>query len=233
MCGKKTSYSSLEKDLGKILKENGFPYELSDFETLSYKSYNCAQCGAADRDRLYKLYIDKYENIGTDTKILDFAPSRQLEEYLRAKSKNYRSADLLIDGVDDKVDITNMHNYKDKTFDFFVCSHILEHVDDDSKAMSELYRILKPGGKGILMTPIIDRDGVQDEDLTVADISERIRRFAQDDHVRLYEKAVFLDRVKKAGFQIHEYGFWNLGPISFIRNGIRFKSRLYVVSRES
>jgi SAM-dependent methyltransferase len=230
-CGSTDGYKSIEGELGATLKEHQFPYSLSDFETLSYRAYKCQNCGSSDRDRLYRLYLDKYEKFTKSSKVLDFAPSKLIEEYMRSRAGGYLSADLLIDGVDEKVDITDMAQFKDNTFNFFICSHVLEHVDDDSKALSELYRILKPGGKGILMTPVIDKPGVQDEDPTVTDVSERWRRFAQDDHVRLYEKSVFINRVKDAGFIIHEYGFWNLGIMPMIRNGIRLKSRLYVVEK--
>lgn len=232
-CGNTEGYSSIENGLGLTLKKYQFPYKLKDFETLSFKTYKCQNCGSSDRDRLYRLYLDKYGRFTKSSKVLDFAPSTLIDEYMRARAGGYRSADLLINDVDDKVDITNMTQYKDNTFNFFICSHVLEHVEDDTKALKELYRVLKPGGKGILMTPIINKHGIQDEDPTVVDVSERWRRFAQDDHVRLYEKSVFLDRVKAAGFTIHVYGFWNLGLLSFLRNGIRLKSRLYIVKKDS
>lgn len=230
-CGQQVKFLSIEDSLGKQLSSHKFPYKLSDFETLSYKRYTCPNCGSSDRDRLYKLYIDKNENFKKSAKILDFAPSLLIENYLRPKAKGYRSADLLIDSYDDKVDVTNMKNYKDNTFDFFICSHVLEHVDDDKKALSELYRVLKKGGRGILMTPIINKSGVQDEDPKVKKVSERWRRFAQDDHVRLYEKKVFLERVKDAGFNVKQYSIWNLGLYTALRIGITPQSRLYVVEK--
>jgi len=234
ICGQKTTFLSIESGLGQTLREARFPYELSDFETLSYKTYNCSNCGSSDRDRLYKIYFEKklHSDVGEKIKLLDFAPAELLERYLRArKDISYRSADLLIEGVDDKVDITDMNIYKDNTFDFFICSHIIEHVSSDTKALSELFRVVKRGGKGILMTPIIDKNGVQDEDPSVTDIPERWRRFAQDDHIRLYEKKVFIKRVQNAGFRIKIYGFWNLGLFDFIENGIDLKSRLYIVEK--
>lgn len=218
-------------ELQKTLLSFGFPYSLKEFETLSYKHYTCSQCGSSDRDRLYKLYIEKYLN-NKKVKLVDFAPSVPLQNYLKGKSNIlYRSADLMMPGVDDKVDITDMKQYSDESFDFFICSHIIEHVNDDTKALRELYRILKDNGSGILMTPIIDKVGVFDEDTSVTDASERWRRFAQDDHVRLYEKKVFLKRVENAGFYIKQYDFRDLGLLSFLRNGIRLKSKLYVVRK--
>ena len=232
-CKSGNDFTSIESSLGVSLKNYKFPYSLSDFETLSYKNYECPNCSSSDRDRLYRLYIDRFQNFSKKTKILDFAPSQLMSTYLRKKSSNYRTADLLIDGVDDQVDITNMTIYKDNAFDFFVCSHILEHVDSDTKALAELHRILKPNGQGILMTPVIDKKGIHDEDPSVTDEKERWRRFAQGDHVRLYEKGVFLKRVKDAGFTIKEYGFMQLGLKNFIENGITLKSKLYIVTKKN
>lgn len=229
-CGNRRGFSSLE-NLQQQLKEFGFPYPLSAFETLSYRSYLCESCGASDRDRLYKIYLQQSRIVTKESRTLDFAPSENLSAYLKSITENYRSADLLMENVDDKVDICNMKQYKNGTFDFFVCSHIMEHVNDDSKALSELYRVLAPGGRGILMTPIIKKAGVQDEDPKVTDVKERWRRFAQDDHVRLYEKKVFLQRVHNAGFKVRTYGYWNLNPIRLLQNGISLKTHLYIVEK--
>lgn len=230
-CNKPTSYSSIERSLGDQLNKHGFPYSLDDFETLNYKEYTCVNCRSSDRDRLYRLYIEQYENLPKNAAVLDFAPSKLFESFMRPQATGYRSADLLIDTYDDKIDITNMKQYKDNSFDFFVCSHVVEHVDDDTKAFKELYRVLKPGGRGIIMTPIIDKPGVHDEDPAEKKVSERWRRFAQDDHVRLYEKSVFLKRIKQAGFNVREYTVKDFGKRLFKKHGISLKSRLYVVEK--
>lgn len=230
VCGVRRGFSSIEKEIGQQLADNDFPYLLSDFETLNYKRYACKNCGAADRERLYKLYLDK--KLPEDRlSLIDFAPAYPLQACIKAKPNViYRSADLYMDEVDDKVDITNMNIYEDNQFDFFICSHVLEHVDDQ-RALKELHRILKPGCKGILMTPVIDRDNVFDEDMTTTDAAERWHRFAQDDHVRLYSKKVFLERVAAAGFGVEQLGWRQLGLMSFIRYAIALKSVLYVVSK--
>lgn len=231
-CKSRTGFKPISEGLAASLKIYKFLYSLSDFETLSYKNYECSVCSSSDRDRLYRLYLDKFQNFSKESKILDFAPSKLMNDYFRKKSSNYRTADLLIDGVDDKVDITNMKIYKDNSFDFFICSHVLEHVESDQKALSELRRVLKPSGSGILMTPIINKQGIHDEDPSITEESERWRRFAQNDHVRLYEKRVFLKRVKEAGFTIKAYGFKELGYKNFIENGITLKSKLYIVTKK-
>jgi SAM-dependent methyltransferase len=231
LCGTKDpGYNSLN-DLQAKLSNFGFPYAIKEFETLSYKHYACKKCGSSDRDRLYKLYIEKYL-IEKEINLVDFAPSPPLRDYLKSKNNiTYRFADLMMLDVDDRVDITDMKIYNDNIFDFFICSHILEHVRDDVGALNELFRILKPGGKGILMTPIVNKNGAYDEDIYEKNTSERWRRFAQDDHVRLYDKKVFVERVKSAGFSIEEFNFIKLGLCSIIKNGISLRSKLYIVKK--
>ena len=133
--------------------------------------------------------------------------------------------------MDDKVDITDLQVYGDDQFDFFLCSHVLEHVSDDRKALRELYRILKPDGKGILMVPIILSLNQTDEDPTIVDEGERWRRFGQDDHVRLYSKNDFIERVEEIGFRVYQYGKEFFGEDAFTRTGITSQSVLYVVEK--
>lgn len=87
---------------------------------------------------------------------MDIAPTEHLKNYLNSKvlAQNYRSADLFMKDVDDNVDIQAMDIYPDNSWDLVICSHVLEHVPDDIKALSEIYRVLKKGGVAILMAPI-------------------------------------------------------------------------------
>ena len=207
-------------------------------ETLNYHDYSCPLCGASDRDRLYALYIKDYlAKTDRAIKIVDFAPSAPFSRFilnmiaLSGQNSSYRTADLSMEGVDDKVDVTDMRLYDDNQFDFFICSHILEHVSDDRKAISELYRILKPQGLGILVVPIVLGLAEIDEDPSVIVESERWRRFGQYDHVRLYSKDGFIKRVKEAGFLIHQYGKEYFGEKLFVQSGITCQSVLYVVEK--
>jgi ubiquinone/menaquinone biosynthesis C-methylase UbiE len=136
-----------------------------------------------------------------------------------------------MDGIDDRVDVTDMCTYADNQFDFFICSHVLEHVMDDRKALGELYRVLKPMGQGILMVPIVLGIEEIDEDPSITDDAERWRRFGQHDHVRLYSKHGFIDRVSEAGFRIHQHGWEYFGKEVFTRNGVASQSILYVVEK--
>jgi SAM-dependent methyltransferase len=230
--------------LGEYYAENakryGFPFKIEEAETCNHLGYLCPSCQASDRDRLYALYLQDYlagVKANNAISIVDFAPSAPLSDFIRKqiarsrKNISYRTTDAFAEGVDDKVDITALKVYRDNQFDFFICSHVLEHVLDDRKALRELYRILKSGGRGILMVPIILTIDEIDEDPTVVDEGERWRRFGQNDHVRLYSKKGFVERVKEAGFVIYQYDRDFFGKELFARNGISNQSVLYVVEK--
>jgi SAM-dependent methyltransferase len=186
------------------------------------------------------LFLQDYlSNAGINnvSRIIDFAPSAPLSAFIRrriadsAPPVSYRTADYSGIGVDDQVDITDLQPYADGQFDFFICSHVLEHVTDDRKALSELRRILQPGGKGILMVPIIPSLNEVDEAPNVSDEGERWRRFGQDDHVRIYSKNGFIERVVQSGFEVQQLGKDFFSEASFSRAGITPQSVLYIVEK--
>jgi len=113
----------------------------------------CPRCHSSDRERLVYWYIVNKTNIlhsQKTIKLLHIAPERNLQKALKAFSKiKYISGDLNLLVADRKIDITNI-NFENDYFDFIICNHVLEHVQDDQKAMSELFRVLKPGGEAIL-----------------------------------------------------------------------------------
>ena len=90
---------------------------------------------------------------------------------------------------------------EDNLYDTILCNHVLEHVDDDLKAMSEMCRILKPGGLAIMQVPLDPDYELTDEDITITDPVEREKRFRQYDHVRLYGQD-YPARLKAAGFTV-------------------------------
>lgn len=221
---------------------HGFSYSTDEAETCNATSYSCPRCGATDRERLYALYIQEYFGrlpLGDTTKILDFAPTPGLSSFIVKLTErlpqnfSYRTADLFMEGVDYRLDIMDMKIFEDSSFDFFICSHVLEHVFDDRKALAELYRILKPGGQGILVVPILLTAREIDEDPSVTDSAERWRRFGQYDHVRLYSKEGFLMRVGSAGFKVQQFNLKHFGRDTFKRYGITETSVLYIVEKDN
>lgn len=216
-------------------RKYGYPYTTDDAETLNAEQCLCPHCGASDRDRLCACYLDKImhqQYADDEIMLLDIAPSAPLSKFIEKNEKiTCTSADLFMEGVDISVDVTNMPEVDSNSYDILICSHVLEHVNDDKKALSELYRVLKPGGWGIIMVPIILAIDEIDEDPQVTDVGERWRRFAQDDHVRLYSKGGFIKRVEDAGFILKQLGVDYFGESVFKQFGITNKSVLYVAEK--
>ncbi|MCH2375645.1 MAG: class I SAM-dependent methyltransferase [Planctomycetes bacterium] len=221
-------------------KQHGWPYASTDAETFNATGYLCPFCNSADRHRLYALYVDRVlseRSLRSKMRVVDFGPPKPFRRFMERRirrlpySVDYRTADLRMDDVDDRVDITQMPIYDDDSCELFICSHILEHVCDDRKALAELHRILAPEGRGVVLVPIILTIDEIDEDPSETDTSERYRRFGQDDHVRLYSKKGFLDRLREAGFSVHELGVDHFGTTTFDEQGISRQSVLYVVEK--
>jgi SAM-dependent methyltransferase len=161
----------------------------------------CRHCLSLERHRSLWLYFHQKTNLFKDKlRVLHFAPEHQLQEkFKNAPNLDYISADLDMPTAMIQMDITNI-TFPDNAFDVIICNHVLEHVPDDHLAMSELYRVLKPGGWAILQTPMSNKAETE-EDLTITDPKERERRFGQDDHVRTYgmDKK---DRLESVGFKV-------------------------------
>jgi len=213
----------------------GYIYPLYYWETFNYVKYRCPECDASDRDRLYALFlVKKFDSLDKfkKYKFIDFAPAPALSKMISGFDFiEYRSADLMMEHVDDRVDITNMPIYRDNSFDFLLCSHVLEHVDNDILAMQELYRILKPGGWGIIMVPILVTLEKSHEDPSIVSEADRWKYFGQHDHVRMYAKGDFIDRLSAAGFKVHLYDVNYFSEKIFEYNGILSGSVLYVVEK--
>ena len=132
VCQTETSFRSFPYEpYFEKFYEHGFLYSPFLFETLNLKHYNCNNCGATDRERLMALYISKENSLFKNDKIkmLDFAPVKALSEFLKnLNTIIYRSADLYMQDVDDKVDITDMSIYKDESFDMLVFIQSSHHL---------------------------------------------------------------------------------------------------------
>jgi predicted SAM-dependent methyltransferase len=223
---------------GKFVKPvlvNGVQHFADDYETLSIDTFFCPVCGAQDKARLYALYLNsqiKKMYKGSKLKLVHFAPEGGLGDLLRNNDYiNYRSADLFRSDVDDKADLTNLSNYSQDSFDIFICSHILEHIPNDKLAISELYRILKKNGIGIIMVPILLSLNNTYEDMSIIKEEDRLIHFGQEDHVRIYEKSDFILRLKNAGFNVNMFGVSNFGEDSFKKIGLNGTSVLYIVEK--
>jgi SAM-dependent methyltransferase len=200
---------------------------------MNLQHYLCSKCFSPDRDRLYALYFKNYLSAaGSKIHMLDIAPAGALRNFIKKQTNVlYRSMDLMMDNVDDRLDITDMHTYNNGQFDFFICSHVLEHIPDDVQAMRELYRVTKKGGQGIVMVPINLALEETLEDPSCNDTAYRWKYFFQDDHVRMYAKQDFVQRLCSARFTVNQLDQQFFTEAVFLKNAIHPTSVLYIVEK--
>lgn len=171
------------------------------FGIVPRENARCVHCGALERHRFLWLFVSTRTDLfdGTAKRMLHVAPELCLESRLRQPlGDNYLSADLFSARAMVKMDITNIE-YPDQSFDVIYCSQVLEHVQDDRKAIREFCRVLKSDGWAILLVPITAEETF--EDSSIVEPEERVRAFGQADHVRRYGPD-YVDRLHEAGFSV-------------------------------
>ena len=208
----------------RVLKGNTKECNLCGFKSLVFLPYlgkrenaQCISCGSLERNRLLFSYIKAETNILRDNlTLLHVAPDKNTFSRLKENNNlNYYYCDKFEKGYTDaypkgtlNLDITNLTFFEDNTFDFIICSHVLEHVPDDRKALNEFYRILKPDGIALIMIPW-DKDlAITYEDPSITDPLERRKHFGQSDHVRIYGYD-FKERIKATKFNLETVNYFN------------------------
>jgi hypothetical protein len=231
------AFKSSTRGFPEELIRRGFIYPASDYETLNLDAISCPACEATDRERLTALYLVEMFSAFEPSRryrLLEFAPSPGLRTlFRRYRFLDYRSADLDRDDVQDNVDITDMRIYADRSFDVVLCSHVLEHVREDRKAMLELHRILKADGFGVVLVPLLSNVEETQEDPAIDTPELRWKYYGLDDHVRQYGRRDFVNRLAGAGFKVDRLGIDHFGAAAFKEAGITEKSILYVVRRSA
>lgn len=162
-----------------------------------------------ERHRLLWLYLQRETTFFTSTekkKVLHFAPEQAFyKRFKKQKNIIYTTTDLYSPLADVKADICNLP-FKDNSFDVIFCNHVLEHIPDDTKAMQELYRILKPKGLGIFQIPQDLSRTTTFTDDSITDPKERAKIFGQYDHVRIYGNDYF-NKLRNIGFVVKEVNY--------------------------
>ncbi len=142
-------------------------------------------------------------------RLLHIAPEvalmRKFRKMYSGEAERYVTADLESPLADMHFDIQNIP-LEDNSFDAIICNHIMEHVEDDRKAMRELYRIMKPNGWGVILSPVELERATTFEDDTITDPEERTRIFGQYDHRRIYGRD-YAERLREAGFEVYEIDY--------------------------
>lgn len=166
----------------------------------------CPNCGSMPRDRRLYLEFNKMVAQNRSITLLEFSPSRSLyRTFKKRKNITYYPTDLSTDFIAEyKYDITNIPIENDY-FDFILCYHILEHVENDIQAMTELYRVLSPTGKVFVQTPF--KAGEIYENPAITTPEERLKHFGQADHVRIYSIEGLKKRLSEAGFHVQVHTF--------------------------
>ena len=160
-----------------------------------------------ERHRLLWLYLkNETEFFSAENKVLHFAPEQCfLKRFQKLKNLDYTTTDLTSPIADIKADICNLP-FNNNSYDIILCNHVLEHISDDTKAMHELYRVLKPGGFGVFQIPQdLNRESTFEDD-SITDKKERAKIFGQYDHVRIYGHDYF-NKLRSIGFNVKEVDY--------------------------
>ncbi len=157
-----------------------------------------------ERHRLIWLYLKNRTDFFTNPKrVLHIAPEYCfIKPFKRLKNLDYITADLISPWADVKLDVQSIP-FPDSSFDVVICNHVLEHVDDDHKAMQELLRVMKPNGFGIFQVPLNSSIEVTLEDSSINTPELREKHYKQRDHLRLYGRD-YSKRLRAVGFEVTE-----------------------------
>ena len=158
----------------------------------------CDFCRSAPRHRIIAEWADKNSELIRNSKVLYFAPELSMMLWFKRNGIKVRTADLFDKKADLKLDLTAL-DLPSESEDIIFCNHVLEHVSDPLKALSELHRVLRKGGRLIISFPIDESLEKTREDKT-ATPEERIKLFGQDDHLRLFGNDS-REMLENAGFE--------------------------------
>jgi len=165
--------------------------------------FECPRCGAHDRERHLLLYLRSTGLLADmeNKSVMHFAPEKKLSSFIRsARPARYLPCDLFPHGPEvERVDMLDMQ-FESGSFDVVIANHVLEHVDDDARALAEIHRVLKPGGVAILQTPYSRKLHHTWSDPGIDTPRARLHAYGQEDHVRLFGRDIF-ERVVAAGFE--------------------------------
>ena len=175
----------------------------------------CPNCLSLERHRLLWLWLLRESDIGRGAmalpRLLHIAPEvalmRKFRKMYASTPDRYVTADLESPLADMHFDVQQIP-LEDESFDAIICNHIMEHVEDDRKALKELYRIMRRGGWGVILSPVdLEREKTFEDD-SITDRAERTRIFGQYDHRRIYGRD-YAERLREAGFEVYDIDYKN------------------------
>lgn len=233
--GAPPTWRPLWKELETDLRRHGFDATSLRMEFYNRERLSCPLCYGFDRERICAEYMLRRLGRGfcdPSFRFLEFAPNKAFSDFLTNNfTVRHETGDLLRTDVDHQIDLTDMPDIGSESVNAWISLHMLEHIPDDAAALRELYRILKPGGFGMLLAPISLALTATDEELS-APVEERWRRFGQDDHIRMYAKKDFVERILAAEFTLQQLGMDWFGKDCFAQLGLPDTAVLYVLEKD-
>jgi SAM-dependent methyltransferase len=190
----------------------------------------CPRCRSLERHRLLWLFLKNKTDLfdGGVKTVLHFAPEPCFKgRFENLKNTRYIVSDFNSSDPGRKIDITAIP-LANQTIDVIICSHVLEHIPEDLKAMRECARVLKNSGWAILNVPVDYRKKNTYEDPAITSRKDRTKHFGQEDHVRIYGRD-YAERLAKAGFKVSEVDYCDeLGDDAVNKYGLLRVERIYL-----
>lgn len=207
---------------------------LQDLDVIGsgHRYQRCHKCKGSDRDRLVYLYLKHHTNMideDENCRFLHVAPENCLAHiFLNKKQMNYIPIDSFEHGYDYphyliQMDLLHL-DIEDDTIDFVMCNHVLQDIADDKRAIQEIYRVLKPGGKAVLQVPISNMIDKTIEHTGELDFRQCEIRYGHRFHKRIYSQEDYLLRLSAVGFHTKVVKLEN----DVVINSLNSRERIYI-----
>ena len=186
-----------------------------------------------ERHRALWIYLKEYTDFfSASYRMLHMAPEYCfIKRFKSIESLDYVTGDLDSPWADHHFDVHSIP-FEDESFDIIMANHLMEHVDDDRAVLSEFYRVMKPGGWGILQVPIDWTNPATEEDRSITDPVELERLYWQRDHLRLYGFEDYPSRLRDAGFTVEIVNMKDvLGASRYDRYALGGEQWVFVVKK--
>jgi SAM-dependent methyltransferase len=173
----------------------------------------CPNCLSNARERLVIAMLQHHVNID-NKKILHLSPEKNVYQYLKSRSQVvttdlvpgfYKNIDKHI-----KQEDAMAFSFADQSFDVVIANHVLEHISDDLKAMSEIFRVLKKGGVAVLQIPYSETISATIEEPLIDNPAKQSALFGQKDHIRIYQLNDYISRLGQSGFIVSKISYKEL-----------------------
>jgi hypothetical protein len=201
-----------------------------------YDDCYCTKCSSTDRERHLQLYLSALSILDdlNGKRVIHFAPELHTRSLIKAANpQEYIMCDIAPKSADIRqMDLLNL-DFPDDSVDLVIVNHVLEHVPDFEKALSEIRRVLKPEGMAIMQTPFCLGLQTTWEDDGIVTEAARYQAFGQEDHVRLFGMDLF-ERILQAGFSSRGGSHADLLPdVDAWRNGVDPREPFFLYSKSS